>query len=115
MYVTVIDEGYKHEGAVYVFSSILSARACVWWYIRRIDDTRDDYDTVDAKLYRVRKNGKCKLIDEFSDVALKDGFAEEWKSEGRREAEHQQWEVEREAERQWRAEYVVEPIESHAD
>lgn len=117
MYIVIIDEGcYSRKEQVQVFSSIVEARASVWWYIRKVDKTRGGHDVVDAKLYKVtRKRGPCALVDEFSDVALDDGYAEGWKSEGRREAEHRQWEAKRETERQWREKYVAIPIERHAD
>lgn len=116
MYIVVIEEGCANrEQEVHVFRSLVVARASVWKYIRRVASVRDEYDTIDATLYKTCNGSRCKLIDEFSDVALKDGYAEGWKSEGRREAEHQQWEAEREAEREWRAKYVAIPIERHAD
>ena len=116
MYIVIIEEGYdSREQEVHTFRSLVPARASVWEYIRRVDATRDEYDAVDAKLYKTGRGSKCKLIDEFSDVALKDGYAEGWKSEGRREDEHRQWEAEREAEREWRAKYVAIPIERHPD
>lgn len=88
MYILIIEEGYSsREQEVYTFPSLTAARASIWKYIRRLDATRDEYDTVDAKLYETRNSSRCKLIDEFSDVALKDGYAEGWKSEGRRERE----------------------------
>lgn len=116
MYLLIIEAGYNNrEQEVHVSRSLKTARASVWKYIRRVDATRDEFDTVDAQLYETGRGGKCKLIDEFSDVALKDGYAEGWKSGGRREAEHQQWEADRQAEREWRAKYVAIPIERHAD
>ena len=119
MYIVIIDEGnHDRKEEVRVFEDAEVARRWVCDYSvrmqrRRIPDS--EYDVVDARLYRVGRAGSGRLIDEFSDVALRDGNGEGWKSEGRREAEHRQWEAEREAERQWRAMYVAEPIEHHAD
>lgn len=117
MYIVIIDEGcYNRKEKVQVFPSILEARASVWRYTQKADKTRDEHDVVDAKLYKTtRKRGACVLVDEFSDVALDDGYAEGWKSEGRREAEHRQWEADREAERERWAKYVAIPVERHAN
>lgn len=89
MYILIIEEGCgEREQEVHSFQSVKSARSFIWAYIRRVDKAgRENYDTVDAKLYRNSSRSKCVLVDEFSDVALKDGYAEGWKSEGRRAEE----------------------------
>lgn len=116
MYIVVIEEGAgDRKEKVNIFSDIITARSSMWKYIKHIDSTREEYDIVEARLYGTDKRGRCRLIDQFCDQALKDGYAEGWKSEGRREAEHQQWEADREAEREWRAKYVAEPVEDHAN
>lgn len=119
MYIVIIDEGYcNRKEEVRVFEDAEIARRWVWDYATRMQRRKipdSEYDTVDARLYRTGRSGKCVLMDQFSDVALRDGYGEGWKSEGRREAEHQEWEAAREAERQWRAQYVAVPIERHAD
>lgn len=119
MYIVIIDEGFHdRKEEVRVFENAGVARCWVWDYATRMQRRKipdGEYDVVDARLYRVSRAGKCVFTDQFSDVALKDGYAEGWKSEGRREAEHQEWEAAREAEREWRAKYVAVPIERHAD
>lgn len=116
MYVVIIDEGFgSRKEKVSVFLSTRTARESVVEYAERTQRHREDHDVVTARLYRVGSGGGCVLIDNYSEEALKDGYAEGWKSEGRREAEHQQWEAECEAEREWREEYVAIPIERHAD
>lgn len=116
MYVVIIDEGFgDRKEKVSVFLSIGIARESVDRYAERTLRHREDHDIVTARLYRVGSGGGCVLIDSYCDEALKDGYAEGWKSEGRREVEHQQWEAERQAEREWRAKYVAIPIERHAD
>lgn len=116
MYVIVIDEGFgNRKEKVSIFPTIRAARDSVYKYAQRTLRTREEHDVVTARLYRVGAGGGCVLVDKFSDEALKDGYAEGWKSEGRRKAEYEQWEAEREAEREWRAKYVAIPIERHAD
>lgn len=115
MYILIIDEGCcGRKEEVYAFPTAIRARAEVERYICRTSFA-EDFDVVDAKLYRSSRSGKCRLVDQFSNVALRDGYAEGWESEGRREEQSRQWEAEREAERRWRAEFVAIPIERHPD
>lgn len=119
MCIIIIDAGYyNRKEEVRTFEDMETARRWVWDYATRMSRRKipdGEYDVVDARLYRASHTGRCTLIDQFSNVALQDGYGEGWKSEGRREVEHQQWEAKREADRQWREKYVAIPIERHAD